>query len=312
MEFIRGLAQLRPRHLGCVATIGNFDGVHLGHQAVLQQLATKAKALQLPTVVIIFEPQPQEFLIPDKAPARLTRLREKIMVMRHHQVDRILGLRFNPQFANLSASDFIAQILVKGLDIQHLVVGDDFCFGKQRQGNFATLLEAGKQHGFTLESQKTFILGNGRVSSTRVRQALMQGDLQNVKTLLGRPYSLWGRIRYGQQMGRQIGFPTANIFLHRQISPLIGVFAVLVHGLKNKPLAGVANLGTRPTVDGHQLLLEVHLFDFDKTIYGHRVEIEFVKKLRDEQRFASFEALKQQIIIDVQKAKAVFGEEIRN
>jgi riboflavin kinase/FMN adenylyltransferase len=310
MEFIRGLAQLRPRHLGCVATIGNFDGVHLGHQTVLQQLAVKAKALQLPTVVIIFEPQPREFFVPDKAPARLTRLREKIMAMRHHQVDRILGLRFNSHFANLTASDFIDQILVKGLNIQHLVVGDDFCFGKQRKGNFATLYEAGKQHGFTLESQNTFILGDGRVSSTRVRQALMQGDLQNAKTLLGRPYALWGRIRYGQQMGRRIGFPTANIFLHRQISPLTGVFAVLVHGLKDKPLAGVANLGTRPTVDGHQLLLEVHLFDFDKTIYGHSVEVEFVKKLRDEQRFASFDALKQQITIDVQKAKAVFEEGI--
>ena len=307
MKFIRGLPQLRPHHLGCVATIGNFDGVHLGHQTVLQQLVTKAKALQLPTVVITFEPQPQEFLVPDKAPARLTRLREKIMVMRHHQIDRILGLRFNSQFADLSASDFIDQILVKGLGIQHLVVGDDFRFGKQRQGNFTLLQKAGQQHGFTVESQQTFILDNKRVSSTGVRQALMQGDLYNAKTLLGRPYTLWGRIRYGQQMGRQIGFPTANILLHRQISPLTGVFAVLVHGLKDNPLAGVANLGTRPTVDDHQLLLEVHLFDFDKSIYGHGVEVEFVQKLRDEQRFASFEALKQQITLDVQKAKAVFG-----
>ncbi len=303
MEFIRNLSQLRPRHHGCVATIGNFDGVHLGHQAVLQQLATKAKTLQLPTVVIIFEPQPQEFFA--KAPARLTRLREKLMAMRHYGVDKVFCLHFNKKLATLSAEAFIQEILIDGLGVQHLVVGDDFSFGQKRQGNFTMLQQAGKYNGFTVESQHTFILGNERVSSTRVRQALIQGDLSTARQLLGRPYSMFGRVRHGQKMGRTIGFPTANIFIHREVSPLNGVFAVTLHGVTEKPLAGVANLGTRPTVDGERFLLEVHLFDFDKTIYGHYVEVEFVRKIRDEQHFASFDALKAQIKNDVESAKAI-------
>jgi riboflavin kinase/FMN adenylyltransferase len=305
MELIRNLSQLRPRHQGCVATIGNFDGVHLGHQTVLQQVAAKAKELQLPTVVIVFEPQPQEFFAPDKAPARLTRLREKLIAMRRYGVDKALCLHFDTKFAALTAEAFIQQILITGLGVRHLVIGDDFRFGQKRQGDFAALQQAGKQYGFTVESHHTFILGSERVSSTRVRQALMQGDLNGARELQGRPYAMCGRVRYGQQMGRTIGFPTANIFLHRQVSPLKGVFAVTLHGITKKPLAGVANLGTRPTIDGHKLLLEVHLFDFDRTIYGHYVEVEFVRKLRNEQRFASIEALKLQIEKDVQLAKSV-------
>jgi len=306
MELIRNLAQLRPRHRGCVATIGNFDGLHLGHQTVMRQLTAKAKDLQLPTVVILFEPQPQEFFRPESAPARLTRLREKIRIMRHNEIDRVLCVRFDTAFAALSADNFIQQVLLQGLGIRHLVVGDDFRFGHKRQGHFALLQEAGKQYGFSVESQQTFILGGERVSSTRVREALEQGKMQLASELLGRPYTLCGRIRYGQQRGRRIGFPTANIFLHRQVSPLLGVFAVYLHGITKEPIVGVANLGTRPTVDGSQLLLEVHLFDFEKTIYGHTVKVEFVRKIREEQRFASFEALKQQIQIDVQTAKAIF------
>ncbi|RKZ46649.1 MAG: bifunctional riboflavin kinase/FAD synthetase [Candidatus Parabeggiatoa sp. nov. 3] len=306
MELIRNLAQLHPRHRGCVATIGNFDGVHLGHQTVMRQLTAKAKDLHLPTVVILFEPQPQEFFAPESAPARLTRLREKIRVMRHNEMDRVLCVRFHATFAALSAEHFIQQVLVQGLGIRHLVVGDDFRFGYKRQGDFALLQEAGKQYGFSVETQQTFILGGERVSSTRVRQALEQGNMQLASELLGRPYTLCGRIRHGEQRGRLLGFPTANIFLHRQVSPLLGVFAVYLHGITKQPIVGVANLGTRPTVDGSQLLLEVHLFDFQKTIYGHTVKVEFVRKLRDEQRFASFDALKQQIQIDVQTAKAIF------
>ncbi|HAI70414.1 MAG TPA: bifunctional riboflavin kinase/FAD synthetase [Gammaproteobacteria bacterium] len=306
MELIRNLAQLRPRHRGCVATIGNFDGLHLGHQTVMRQLTAKAKDLQLPTVVILFEPQPQEFFRPESAPARLTRLREKIRIMRHNEIDRVLCVRFDTAFSALSADNFIQQVLLQGLGIRHLVVGDDFRFGHKRQGDFALLQEAGKQYGFSVESQQTFILGGERVSSTRVREALEQGKMQLASELLGRPYTLCGRIRYGQQRGRRIGFPTANIFLHRQVSPLLGVFAVYLHGITKEPIVGVANLGTRPTVDGSQLLLEVHLFDFEKTIYGHTVKVEFVRKIREEQRFASFEALKQQIQIDVQTAKAIF------
>ena len=303
MEFIRNLSQLRPRHKGCVATIGNFDGVHLGHQAVLKQLATKAKALQLPTVAIIFEPQPQEFFA--KASPRLTRLREKLMAMRHYGVNKVFCLHFNNKLADLSAQAFIQEILIDGLGIKHLVVGDDFSFGKKRQGNFTMLKEAGKQNGFTVESQNTFILGEERVSSTRVRQALMQGELSTARELLGRPYSMYGRVRHGQKKGRTIGFPTANIFIHRQVSPLNGVFAVTLHGVTENPLAGVANLGTRPTIDGERFLLEVHLFNFNKIIYGHYVEVEFIRKIRNEQRFASFDALKAQIKKDVESAKAI-------
>jgi riboflavin kinase / FMN adenylyltransferase len=306
MELIRNIAQLRSHHRGCVATIGNFDGVHLGHQTVMRQLTTKAKALGLPTVVILFEPQPQEFFAPKIAPARLTRLREKIRVMRQNGIDRVLCVRFNATLAALSADHFIQQVLVEGLGIRHLVVGDDFRFGYKRQGDFALLQEKGLQYGFTVESQQTFILGGERVSSTRVRAALEAGQMQLASQLLGRPYTLCGRIRYGQQRGRDIGFPTANIFLHRHVSPLLGVFAVYLHGITKQPIPGVANLGTRPTVDGSHLLLEVHLFDFEKMIYGHTVKIEFLDKIREEQRFASFEALKEQIEIDVQTAKAIF------
>ena len=306
MEFIRNLSQLRPLHQGSVATIGNFDGVHLGHQAVLQQLATISQNWQLPAVVIIFEPQPQEFFTPDKVPARLTRLREKLIAMQRYGVERVLCIHFDAKLATISAEDFIQQVLIKGLGVRHLVVGDDFHFGKERHGNFATLQQAGKQYGFHVESQQTFILGNERVSSTRVRQALVQGDMQGAKRLLGRPYTLCGRVRYGEQRGRTIGFPTANIFLHRQVSAIHGVFAAMLQGVTEKPLTGIANLGTRPTFDSNQLLLEVHLFDFNKTIYGHYVEVEFVHKLRDEQRFSSFDALKKQIEKDVQSAKALF------
>jgi riboflavin kinase/FMN adenylyltransferase len=306
MELIRNLRQLRTRHQGCVATIGNFDGVHLGHQEVLRQLTTRAEQLQLPTVVIIFEPQPQEFFTPQRAPARLTRLREKLIAIRRYGIDRVLCLHFDASFAAWSAEQFIDQVLIAGLKIRHLVVGDDFRFGKRRQGDFATLQRAGQQNGFSIESQHTYILGEERVSSTRIRHALERGNLETAKQLLGRPYTLCGRIRYGQQLGRQIGFPTANIFLHRHLSPLLGVFAVYLHGINESALAGVANLGTRPTVNGTQLLLEVHLFDFKQTIYGHYVEVEFVQQLRQEQRFASFEALKKQIELDVQSAKAFF------
>jgi len=306
MELIRNFQQLRAHHQDCVATIGNFDGVHLGHQEVLRQLTTSAQQLQRPSVVIIFEPQPQEFFVPQQAPARLTRLREKLMAIRRYGVNRVLCLHFDGSFAAWNAEQFIEQVLIKGLKIRHLVVGDDFRFGQKRQGNFATLQQAGQQHGFSIESQHTYILGQQRVSSTRIRHALQRGDLKTAKQLLGRSYTLCGRIRYGQQLGRQIGFPTANIFLHRHLSPLLGVFAVYLHGISKVPLTGVANLGTRPTINGNQLLLEVHLFNFEKTIYGHYVEVEFIEQLRQEQHFSSLEALQQQIQRDIESAKAVF------
>lgn len=299
MEFIRNLKQLRPRHRGCVATIGNFDGVHRGHQTLLQQLLNHAECLKVPTTVMLFEPQPQEFFAPEHAPARLTRLREKLMALQLYGVDRVVCLCFNQTLAALTADEFIQQILVDGLKINHLVIGDDFHFGRQRQGNFDTLTSAGKQYGFSVENRHSFLLDGERVSSTRIRQALAVGDMHIAHKLLGRPYTICGRVSYGQQRGRTIGFPTANIALHRAKAPISGVFSVYLHGVAGRPLAGIANVGTRPTVGGQHSLLEVHLFDFNQVIYGDYVEVEFVSKIREERRFDSFDALKQQIQDDV-------------
>ncbi len=303
MEFIRSISQLRKHHQNCVATIGNFDGVHLGHQALFKQLATKATELQLPMVAMIFEPQPQEFFMPDKAPARLTRLREKLLALRRYtNIDQVLCLNFNKKFAALSAEDFIQQILVNGLKIQHLVIGDDFRFGQKRQGDF-NLLQ--KYSSFTVENSYTFKIDDERVSSTRIRQTLKQANFKDVSKLLGRPFTMCGRIAYGKQLGRKIGFPTANIALHRRISPLNGIFAVKIHGITEKPLLGAANLGTNPAVNGKELLLEVHIFNFDKNIYGCYIEVEFIQKIRDEENFPNLEQLKKKIEQDVKIAKQI-------
>lgn len=304
MQIIRGTYNLRARHRGCVATIGNFDGVHLGHQAVLGQLAEKADALGLPLVVITFEPQPQEYFCPDAAPPRLTRLREKLQALRRYAVDRVLVLRFDARFAGQPPQAFIDRVLVHGLGVRYLVIGDDFRFGRQRAGDFEMLTQAGVAHGFEVVNMHTFSLDGERVSSTRVRRALGAGDLNAAEQLLGRPYRMSGRVAHGDEKGRTIGFPTANIHLHRKATPLRGVFAVELYGVHGEPLPGVANLGTRPTVCGLRTLLEVHLFDFERDIYGAHVHVEFLHKLRDEQRFDSFDALKQQILRDAAQARA--------
>lgn len=303
MQIIRGSHNLRPSHRGCVATIGNFDGVHLGHQAVLGQLAEKADALGLPLVVVTFEPQPEEYFRPAAAPPRLTRLREKAQALRRYAVDRLLVLRFNARFAAQEPQAFIERVLVEGLGVRYLVIGDDFRFGKQRAGDFEMLGKAGLEHGFEVVNMHTFSLDSERVSSTRVREALGVGDLNAAEKLLGRPYRMSGRVAHGDKLGRAIGFPTANIHLHRKATPLRGVFAVELYGILGEPLPGVANLGTRPTAGGLRTLLEVHLFDFDNDIYGAHVHVEFLHKLRDERRFDSFEALKQQIQRDAAQAR---------
>lgn len=306
MDVIRSLSQLRPHHQQCVATIGNFDGVHLGHQAVFAQLIEKAQSLNLPAVVISFEPQPQEFFVPDKAPPRLTRLREKIKALQQFPLQRLLCLRFNAQLANLSAQDFIQQVLVDGLAVRYLIVGDDFRFGKGRQGNFALLQAAGQQHGFAVSPTPTYMLNGGRVSSTRVREALSRGNMDMAQRLLGRPYSLSGRVAQGRQLGRQLGFPTANIHLHRNSVPVSGVYAVQVSGIAAHALSGIANIGVRPTVDGRGMrpLLEVHLFDFQQDIYGCYVDVALLKHLRPEQKFDGLAALKAQIEKDSVQARA--------
>jgi len=313
MELIRGLHNLRPSHRGCVATIGNFDGVHLGHQAVIGQLAEKAEQLNLPAVVITFEPQPREYFAPERSPPRMTRFREKIEALRRYAVKRVLCLAFNWQLADLSPDEFIRRVLVDGLGVKYLVVGDDFRFGHQRKGTFAHLKAAGELYGFQVVHMKTFNVNNERVSSTRIRHALEEGSMEVASSLLGRDYRISGRVGHGEKLGRELGFPTANIFLHRKVSPLQGIFVVELFGLDNEPLSGVASIGTRPTInESKSTLLEVHLFDFDQDIYGKHVQVSFLHKIRDEAKFDSLEILKEKIQQDVDIAKAYLAQMSNN
>lgn len=311
-ELIAGLHNIKLRHHGCVATIGNFDGLHKGHQFVIQALISRAKHLNLPTCVIIFEPHPQEYFLGWQASARLMRLREKIKFLQYLSIDRILCIRFNKGLAECSAEDFVKKILVKRLGIQSLIVGDDFRFGKGRQGDFHLLQALGKHYNFTVHANPSVLLENKRIGSSWVRSAVEQGDFALTAQLLARPFTLSGRVIQGDQRGRLLGFPTANIALHRRVMPLQGVFIVRVYGLGSIPLAGVANCGNRPTIQGLKNLLEVHLFNFDQAIYGQFIEIEFLKKIRDEKKFASMERLKQQIAKDVICAKNYFTDKLRH
>jgi len=308
MRLIRGLHNLHHSQLGSALTIGNFDGLHRGHQAVLRHLQQRAAEQQLATTVMTFEPTAQEYFSPGTAPARLQRLRDKLAMLQELEVNQVHCLRFNQELAELSADAFVGQILVEGLDVRYLVVGDDFRFGKERRGDFAFLQQAGQRYGFEVVSTRTFLEGEDRVSSTRIRQALAEGDLAMAEQLLGRSYRICGRVSPGQQRGRTIGFHTANVRLHRVVSPLKGVFAVRVYGLGSEVLNGVANVGTRPTVDGSYCVLEIHLFDFDSDIYGCYLDVEFCRKLREEKKFESFEALKQQIEMDAEQARTFFSE----
>jgi len=280
--------------------------VHLGHQNVLGQLAEKAAEMHLPTVVVTFEPQPAEFFAGDQAPPRLARFREKLEALSRFSIDRVLCLPFNKGFSQLSAQDFVDRVLVDGLGVRYLVVGDDFRFGHGRGGDFAMLRQAGREHGFQVVNMHTFAVDGERVSSTRIREALGVGDMDHAARLLGRPYRMSGRVAHGDKRGRTIGFPTANIFLHRRVSPVNGVFMVEMFGLDKEPWPGVANLGNRPTVDGTRSLLEVHLLGLDQEIYGRHVHVDFLRRLRAERRFPSFGDLKKQIMADVDRAKALF------
>ncbi len=308
MQLIRGIHNLRLAHRGSVATIGNFDGVHLGHQAVIKRLIEKADELDLPSVVITFEPLPREFLAPATASQRLTRLRERLAAFQCLHVDRVLCLKFDSKLARMSAREFIDRILVAGLDVHYVVLGDDFRFGREREGNFKLLQAAGRQHGFHVVTMPTFTINGERVSSTRVRQALQHGDLSLAARLLGRPYAFCGRVRRGDRLGRTLGYPTANLKLTQPLPPVQGIFAVAVHGLEHDPLRGVASIGNRPTVNGVDYRLEVYLLDFEQDIYGRHLQVELKHKIRDEMRFASLEAMKQQIARDIIAVRKYFNE----
>ncbi|MFV0450255.1 MAG: bifunctional riboflavin kinase/FAD synthetase [Vibrio sp.] len=303
MELIRGIHNIKPQHNGCVLTIGNFDGVHLGHQRVLHKVAEQAKLLELPSVVMTFEPQPMELFLKDKAPARLTRLRDKFVQLSKLDIDRLLCVNFNHHFASLDADTFICDLLVKRLGVKFLVVGDDFCFGRERKGNFAMLKEAGQKYGFDVVSTESFCLEKLRVSSTAIRESLSENDLAGTSEMLGRSYSISGRVSHGRKLGRTIGFPTANIPLKRCVSPVSGVYVVEAYELGEQPVGGVANIGQRPTVNGVRQQLEVHLFDFQGNLYGKQLEVALLHKLRDEKKFESFDALKQQIELDAEAAR---------
>lgn len=308
MEIIRGMHNLRDRHRGCVATIGNFDGVHRGHKALLARLRAEGEALGLPVTLITFEPQPREFFRGREVPARLTRFREKLWLLEKAGVDRVVCLPFNERLAAMSAQAIIDDLLIAGLGVRYLIIGDDFRFGHGREGDFGLLQAAGARHGFTVDQLGTEAFGDERVSSTRVRAALAAGDLVLAERLLGHRYFIAGRVVYGRQLGRQLGVPTANIPLKRYRAALEGVFAVEVAGLDGVR-QGVANIGIRPTVEGREPLLEVHLFDFSGDVYGQLLTTTFRHKIRDEWKFESVEALKARIDVDIVEAGAFFATE---
>lgn len=304
MKLIRGLYNIQPEHRGSVATIGNFDGIHRGHQAVIRQLHALARRHDCDTTVITFDPLPREYFMGDKAPARLTTLREKFIQFDRLGVDQMLTMPFNARLAEMTAQQFIDDVLVRGLAIKALVVGDDFRFGKGREGDFEMLRRAGDHYGFEVIDTETVSDEQGRISSTRIRDALAAGDLETAAALLGRPYSMSGTVIHGEKLGRTIGFPTANIRIRRTVSPLRGVFAVEVECIGY----GVTNVGTRPTVDGKGFLIETHLLDFDGDLYGQHINIRWLKKLRSEQKFDSLDALKAQISRDIDAARAYFSQ----
>jgi riboflavin kinase/FMN adenylyltransferase len=293
-------------------TIGNFDGVHLGHQAMLARLTGAAHRLGIPSCVMTFEPHPREFFAPDQAPTRLTSLREKLELLAQAGVERVQICRFNFDFARTMPEDFIARILRRGLAARWIMVGDDFRFGARRAGDFVMLKQAEQQCRFEVHAMASVMLDGVRVSSTAVRESLAAGDMTRAQRLLGRPYSISGRVVNGDRLGRRLGCPTANVLMKHNRPPLAGIFAVEVHGVEGRVLPGVASLGVRPTVahDGRPSL-EVHLLDFEREIYGAHLKVGFLHKFRDEEKYADVETLRRQIAIDVDNARAFFKRQGR-
>ena len=303
MRVIRGLPSSSD---GPVAlTIGNFDGVHRGHQAMLSRLIEAAEDLALPSAVLTFDPHPREFFSAGSAPPRVSSLRSKLECFAEQGVARTVVARFDQRLASLSPDEFIADVLVRRLDVRWVLVGEDFRFGKGRAGDIATLRAAATT--FSVEAMRTVSVGNERASSSAVRRALASGNLDHAAAMLGRPFAIAGRVAHGSKLGRSLGFPTANIQL-RRMPPVSGVFAVRVHGLGNASLPAVASVGVRPTItDSGKPLLEVFIFDFDQAIYGRRIVVEFLHKLRDEERLPDLEALARRIRGDVADARAYFA-----
>jgi len=310
MELIRGLHNMRPRHRGCVLTIGAFDGVHLGHQAVIMHLLDKSRELGVPSLVIVFEPLPREYFSPLEAPARIMSFREKFFAMRDLGVDRLLRVQFKDSLRAMSAQQFLDDIFVAGLGVRYVVLGDDFRFGNDRQGDLEFIRQQGPRHGYEARPTPTFSIDGERVSSTRIREALEAADFAVAQRLLGRPYSISGKVVYGRQLGHTLGAPTANLQLDRLRAPLAGVYVVEVSGAGLAGAAGVANVGVRPTVDDSiRANLEVHLLDREVALYGQHIEVTFRHRLRAEQKFGSVDELRENIARDIGNARAWLGRQ---
>ena len=306
MELIRGLGGNRRRGVGCVLTIGTYDGIHLGHQALLARLNEHAKERGTAAVLLTFEPMPREFLAPDDPPARLTSLRERWRILSGTGLDYLWLLRFGEALRNLPGEAF-AQLVARELRPRLVVVGHDFRFGRNGEATAAVLAAAGTRLGFDVDVLAPVMLDGERISSSGVRAALACGDFERARRWLGRPWSMRGRVRPGKRLGRDLGFPTANLPLERRRAPVAGIFAVRVHGVGSAALPGVASLGTRPTIGGVETLLEAHLFDFCEDLYGREIEVEFAAKLRDEARFATLEALTAQMRRDAADARRILN-----
>ena len=310
MKVFRGLPNDRAR-APCALTIGNFDGVHRGHQALLGRVRAAAASLNLEAAVMTFEPHPREFFAErsgdlSKAPNRIANLRDKLQSLSNAGIDRVIVEHFNAHFASITPEEFTERVLVDGLHVKWLMVGDDFCYGARRAGNVAMLMEAGKRHGFHVETLATVMHGEQRISSSAVRAALAAGDFIQAKELLGHGYAISGHVIHGQKLGRTLGFPTLNLRVaHRPA--LSGIFVVQVHGLGPAPLPAVASLGVRPTVDDSgRMLLEVHVFDYAQSCYGKLVRVEFLEKIRDEEKYGDLDSLTAAISRDSDKARAYF------
>ena len=311
MKVFRGLPNDLAR-APCALTIGNFDGVHRGHQALLARVRASASALRLEAAVMTFEPHPREFFATragdlSRAPPRIANLRDKLGSLSNAGIDRVIVEHFNAHFAAMSPDEFIRGVLVDGLHVKWLMVGDDFCYGARRAGTVATLVEAGKRHGFQVETLPTVMHGAQRISSSAVRAALAEGDFDQARDLLGHQYAMSGHVIHGQKLGRTLGFPTLNLRVaHRPA--LSGIFVVKVHGLGPLPLPAVASLGVRPTVDDSgRVLLEVHLFDYAASCYGKLVRVEFLEKLRDEEKYDDLPTLVAAIERDASRARGYFA-----
>ena len=313
MKVFRGLPNAESR-APCALTIGNFDGVHRGHQALLARLREAADLRNLETAVMTFEPHPREYFAQragdlSRAPTRIASLRDKLQSLANAGVDRVIVEHFNAHFAALSPEQFVSRVLVEGLHVKWLIVGEDFCYGARRAGNMATLMEAGRRHGFEVEALPTVNNDGSRISSSAIRAALAAADFDHARQLLGHGYTVSGHVIHGQKLGRTLGFPTLNLRIAHRRPALSGIFVVQVHGLAPQPLPAVASLGVRPTVDDSgRVLLETHLFDYDQHCYGKLIRVEFLAKLRDEQKYDGLAALTAAIRNDEEQARAWFRQ----